>query len=264
MIELAELPVLNWFMRPVYRSMFLRNRWLNLYSGVFDSFAAAQASAPPARAVGYDNAASAGLYRERIRALRASDFPSLFWMQRLIQGGARRVFDLGGHFGISYYALALRSELPSDLDWCVYDVPAVVTSGREYAAQHDADGRLRFTGDRQGADGADVLLASGALQYLDYSLAELLRTLSRPPRELVICQTPLHPSLSFFTLQSMGTAFCPYRVSAEPRFVAELAELGYHVVDRWESLEKRCRIPFRPGYSLDRYTGLVLRRAVGD
>lgn len=261
MIEAAQLPVLDVLVRPIYERIFVRNRWRDLYRGVYPSFAAARASAPAVRPVGYDHAATARLYRDRPRNLRASDYPVMFWIASLIEAGCRRVFDLGGHFGITYYALGQRMRVPDDLDWCVHDVPAVVASGREYAETNDPLRRLRFSERREDADGADVLLAGGVLQYLDYTLADLLGRLAHLPRYLVIGQVPLHPSRSFFTLQSIGSAFCPYRVTAEPEFVASLETLGYVALDCWESREKSCRIPGTRGYSVERYQGFCFRRA---
>lgn len=260
LIEAAQLPGVATLTRPFYERVFVRNRWRDLYRGVYPSFAAAQQSAPRSRPIGYDHEATARLYRDRPRNLRASDFPVMFWMASLLGAGCRRVFDLGGHHGISYYAMGQRMRLPADVDWCVHDVPAVVASGREHARTHDPSGRLRFTEQREDADDADVLLAGGVLQYLDYTLADLLGRLARPPRYLVIGQVPLHPERSFFTLQSIGTAFCPYRVTAEGEFIASLEALGYACIDRWQSHEKRCRIPGERGYSVDYYQGFCFRR----
>ena len=76
----------------------------NLYRGIFPTFAQAQASAPHTRPVGYDNAGAADLYRERTRRVYPSDYPAMFWLDRLFQEGATSVFDIGGHIGIGYYA----------------------------------------------------------------------------------------------------------------------------------------------------------------
>ena len=48
----------------------------NLYRGVFPSFEAAQASAPPGKPIGYDNPTAAALYEERTRRVYPSDYPS--------------------------------------------------------------------------------------------------------------------------------------------------------------------------------------------
>ena len=78
------------------------------------------------------------------------------------------------------------------------------------------------------------------------------------PRHLLVNRLPLHPHESFFTLQSTGFAFCPYRVQSEARFVVSLAALGYSVVDHWNVPELSCQIPFAPERSFKGYQGFAL------
>jgi putative methyltransferase (TIGR04325 family) len=70
---------------------------------------------------------------------------------------------------------------------------------------------------------------------------------------------PLHPQYHYWTVQSIGTAFCPYRIQHSETFFSDLARLGYRVEDRWENLEKECWVAFEPEHSLDRYHGAALR-----
>src|SRR5687767_3135870 len=65
----------------------------NLYRGVFATFEEAQASAPQGKPIGYDNQAAADLYLERTRRVYPSDYPVMFWLEKLFQAGARTVFD---------------------------------------------------------------------------------------------------------------------------------------------------------------------------
>ena len=232
----------------------------NWYRGVFASFDEAQASAPATRPVGYDHPVTAELYRERTRRVYISDYPVMFWLARLFETGAASVFDIGGHIGIGYYAYQRYLSYPEAMRWRVLDVPAVNASGAEYAKEHDARGRLGFTAEPKDADGYDIVFASGSLQYLRYTLAELLGSLRQPPRHLVINLMPIHMSESFFTLQNMGAAYCPYRITAEREFVDGLKALGYALRDRWENPDRRCEIAFRPEHSLDRYFGFCFSR----
>lgn len=232
----------------------------NWYRGVFPTFAAAAASAPPTRPLGYDHEATAELYRERTRRVYISDYPVMYWLARLFETGAASVFDIGGHIGIGYYAYQRYLGYPDALRWRVLDVPAVNASGAAWAKEHDPAGRLGFTAVPEDADGHDILFASGSLQYLDYTLADLLARLQRPPRHLLINLMPIHMSESFFTLQNMGAAYCPYRITAEREFIDGLKGLGYTLRDRWENPDRRCRIAFHPGHSLDRYFGFCFSR----
>lgn len=232
----------------------------NLYRGVFETFAEAAASAPATRPSGYDNPAAAELYRDRTRRVYPSDYAAMFWLDRLFREGAASVFDIGGHIGIAYYAYRKYLDYPADLRWRVLDVPAVVESGRAFAAEHDRERRIDFTSEPADIDGHDVVFASGSLQYLDYTLAELIGKSARPPRHLLVNLMPIHMTESFFTLQNMGAAFCAYRITSERDFLGPLRALGYTLRDRWENVDRRCRIAYRPEHSLDRYFGFCFSR----
>lgn len=260
--RMARIPGIRRFLEARFERRFAsevpdRGNW---YRGVYVTFAEARAHVPAARPIGYDHAETAALYRDRTRRVYPSDYPVMFWLARCFAGGARSVFDLGGHIGIGYYAYRRYLDYPEGLRWLVHDVPAVNASGIAHARDHDPERRLGFTASATDADGTDVLFASGSLQYLDYTLPDLLARLANPPRTLLLNLVPVHPTKGFFTVQNMGTAFCPYRISAERPFVDGIKATGYTLRDRWENLEKACRIAFEPEHSLDRYFGFCFER----
>ena len=78
---------------------------------------------------------------------------------------------------------------------------------------------------------------------------------------MILNLTPLHERHSFFTLQSVGTAFCPYRITSAPSFLASFDELGYALVDQWDNPDKKCTIPFFPEHSVDGYHGFYFKRS---
>lgn len=259
--RLARLPGIRQGLEAWYERRFSQVTPLgNLYRGVFANFVDAQSSAPLTRPCGYDNPDSAELYRERTRRVYASDYPVMLWLSKLFKTGNASVFDLGGHIGIAYYAYQRYIDYPHAIHWCVFDVPAVNVAGMTWAEVHDPHRRLTFTGQRADADGMDILLASGSLQYLDYTLAELLASLERPPVHLIVNLMPIHMSESYFTVQNMGTAYCPYRITAEREFIDGLKARGYSLRDRWENPDRHCHIPFYPVHSLDRYFGFYFGR----
>lgn len=241
-----------------YERTFARQERTNLYRGVFPSFDAAARSAPATKPIGYDNAAAAEMYGEADRAT-LRDYPALFWLRHALDAGHRSVFDLGGHVGIKYYAFRDLLALAPSVDWLVCDVPAVVARGAELAARRDSQRQLHFTSDWHALARADVLFASGSIQYLETPLAAMLAASPSRPPTIIINNAALHPSRSFFTLNSIGTAFCPYRVQAEPEFRAELGALGYRQLDRWES-PRAFRIPFEPDYDMDQFVGMAFER----
>ncbi len=231
----------------------------NLFRGVFETADAARAAIPREAPVGYDNAESAGLYAIRSRP-DAYDYAPMFWLKRAIDEGARRIFDVGGHVGLKWYAFRDAIGYPPDLRWTVCDVPAVIDEGARIARERGVDAQLRFTGDYADLAGCDVLFASGALQYLPMSLGDWLRGLPAMPSRIVLNTTPLHPDREFFTVNSTGAAFCPYRVMREGALVGALRGLGFKAVDRWVNVGKTLTIPFEDGYDLPEYRGMYLVR----
>lgn len=259
-LYLMELPALRPISERMRRNLFRRPyRVENDYYGVYPTFAAAQEAANALSTASipasYDTEAAGRLYRGHMRRIRASDYPLVFWLGRLLADGRRRVFDLGGHIGVSYYGFSDYLDYPSDLTWTIHDVPAVMAAGRKWAAGHDARRQLSFTDDPAGADGQDVLVSTGALQYLEYTLPELLQRLHAKPPHVLVNLTPMHPSRSFFTLQNLSIAICPYRVMSVVEFTEGMQALGYRVVDHWQSPERHLRVPFEPGCTVDSYHG---------
>ncbi|HEY9131769.1 MAG TPA: TIGR04325 family methyltransferase [Dyella sp.] len=233
----------------------------HIYRGVYPTFDEAQASIPVERTSGYDNNVSAELYRERTRRIFINDYPMIYWLGRIFSEGARAVFDIGGHIGIAYYAYQRHLHYPDGLRWTVQDVPAVNAAGEQWAHEHDKQRRLSFAPDVSQASGSEVLFAAGSLQYLSYTLAEALQSLQRRPRYLLLNSVPVHPRMSYFTVQNMGVTCCPYRVTSERHFLDALIDLGYVLQDRWENPQRHCTVPFHPELSLDRYFGFAFRAA---
>jgi putative methyltransferase (TIGR04325 family) len=253
-----RLPVIKGLRKAASDKAFEANTERNMFRGVFDTFAAAQASAPATRPVGYDNPDSAGLYLKRLR-IDEHDYPAMFWIARSFAEGMRRVVDIGGAVGIKYYAFGKFIDLPDGIMWRVIDVPAVAQRGREFAQTRPSPG-LEFSDNILDSDGVDVLFASGALQYLPETLPELLARLTRKPRRILINTTPIHANRSFFTLNSIGTAFCPYRVQGHDTFVDGVKSHGYRMRDEWRNIGKALQIPFDPEHSLQDYTGFCFDR----
>ncbi|MEP6634057.1 MAG: methyltransferase, TIGR04325 family [Luteimonas sp.] len=260
--DVAELPGIRWLAKPLYRRAFNRPcRNGNAYYGIYTTYAEAKAAAPPALPTTFDVAGAGGMYQDRHQQIRVSDYPMVYWLRRLLDAGERRIFDLGGHIGVSYYGFQDYLDYPSDMRWLIHDVPAVVEAGRIHAERNDAAGLLQFTHQRCDADGHSVLVTSGALQYLEYTLPEFLQSLQDAPAHVLVNLTPMHRQRSFFTLQNIGKAVLPYRISAVPEFVTAMENLGYVKQDQWHSTERHLRIPFEPACSIDGYQGFYFRKS---
>lgn len=247
-----RLPPMRALSAWLHRREFAANAGGNLFSGRYRSVAEAAAAAPPSRPLGYDNDASTNLYSERIRP---ADYPAIYWLSQAFAAGARHVFDLGGHTGVKYLAFRRIGALPDGLDWTVCDVPAVIEAGRRRADEEGVAARLRFTTERADLAAADVLFASGAIQYLEESPGAMLARLGVRPRWIVLNTSAVHPSLSYVTLNGIGTAFCPYRVQSRQSLVDELKALGYRRRDEWECPGKALEVPGHPELHVPAYKG---------
>lgn len=246
----------NWNVYRVYRRITNRRRNLNRYSGVFQTFEEARAAAPSGRQVGYDSAELASWYRERLGRVFVEDYPLLFWLQRLLPE-LKHVFDFGGHVGLHYFGWGTKLQWPKSLKWTVSEVPAVVDSGRVLAKERGAT-QLDFTTRPEDADGADLFLASGSLQYLPPGfLPSLLGGLKRRPKHVLLSKLPVHPERDFVTLQDAHLTFHPYTVVSHGRLVESLSALGYRLVDEWQSHEHNCSIMLQPELDVPAYTGAL-------
>jgi putative methyltransferase (TIGR04325 family) len=259
--ELAELPLVRHFAKPIYRRRFQQRSVDDIsYFGAFDSFTQALAQVPPTVASSYDIEAAKHWYRERHDRIRVSDYPVVYWLSQLFASGQHWLFDLGGHTGVSYYGFRHYLKYPDRLRWVIHDTPAAMSAGREWATEHDPHGQLAFADSPEDADAQQILLTCGALQYLDYTLPELLARLATPPAHVLINLVPMHPGKAYVTLQNMGVAICPYRVMAVPAFVADMKALGYDMIDHWQSRERNLRVPFEPACTIGSYHGFYFRR----
>ncbi len=251
--RLGELPLYRSRRRKAFDRLFESAEGVHLFRGVFPSFEAAAASAPATRPVGYDNEDSSSLYLKRLN-LDPYDHPAMFWLAASIHEGMRSIVDIGGSVGIKYFAFRNFIDYPADLQWRVVEVSAAVQLGREFTASKNAP-HLDFSDDMASLDGRDVLFASGSLQYLPQALPDLLMGLKVKPRRIVVNTTPIHPTLSFFTLNSIGSAFCPYRVQSLESFVEGVRRCGYKLRDQWQNTGKSMNLPFNPECSVPHYSG---------
>lgn len=255
--RLSSKAPLHWVAQRQARQAFLKNRSRNLFLGVHASWDEAVAAARMHGTAGYDNTASAAMYDSRIR-MDAHDYPSLYWLTRSLQDGMKGVFDVGGAIGIKFLAFSEPLRPFQDLIWRVCDVPAMVAHGRELATARGDGTRLEFTDQFAQGEGLDILFASGVLQYLPYTLGEALARFRRLPRRIVINTAAIHPEHDFFTVNSIGTAYCPYRVQTQAALVRGLNSLGYRIRDNWINPGKLLTIPCLPEYSLQHYSGFCL------
>ena len=257
-LRLRGLPVTPArILRSLRRRLLERLDPVNSFRGVYESFADAERAAPPVKPLGYDSADSATWYLNKHEKVLLEDYPVLFWLRSAFDD-SHSVFEIGGHVGVAYYGFAQVLPYPPDLNWTICDVPTIVAAG-EALARDRGRTNLRFVTSPAQAEGADIVLACGALQYVDSpGLAETIASFRVQPRHVLVNTTPLYDGAAFITLQNIGSAYCPYRVFNRREFVRSLEVIGYSLVDTWQK-ERAFRIPRHPDRSFDHYSGFYFR-----
>jgi putative methyltransferase (TIGR04325 family) len=228
--------------------------------GVFETFEAAMQSAPETKTIGYDNLELAQRYKQVLEeqsGVASFDYPVLFWLNSLFGKECTRVFDFGGNVGTHYYSYSKYLIYPQDLKWLICEVPAIVQVGLEIAQSCTVQ-ELDFTTRLEDADGSDIFVASGVIQYVN-NFAQSLSAIKQKPKHLLINRLPLHEGDQFVTLQNGGKVFYPQYVFNKTRFIDTLENMGYKLVDIWEDRVDACMIPFHPDHSVSVYSGLYLR-----
>lgn len=258
---LADSPPLLRLRKRLFNLRFSAAPGRGLCRGVYRSFEEAARATPVTRPQGYDHPAAAQMYDDRRTRLYPTDYPPLFWLSQLVAANqCRTLVDFGGHHGLSYYAYSRYLDFPEGLRWVVSDVPAVVARGRMLAATEDKAQKLSFVDALSQAPAADVFFANGSLQYLQEPLVVLLQQMATMPPHVILNMLPVHAVQDYFTVQEIGTAFCPYHIRSEPQLLADMQGAGYECVDKWENPTKRCIIGFDPAHSVEPYYGYYFRR----
>jgi putative methyltransferase (TIGR04325 family) len=233
---------------------FAHGRPLNGYSGVFGSHEEARKAISSNRKIGYDYDEMGEIDQARVGTLNFQDYPVLFWLQTFY-ADIRTIFDIGGHCGELYYAYRKYIHFPKNFIWRIFDVPAVIASGKKLATTLSASA-LEFTTKPLDMEGADMVLASGSLQYLPEGfLPSVVGKLQKKPRHVIVHRTPLHGERSFVTIQATGPVFCPYTIAHRQTLIDQMTALGYTVVDSWTT-KRVLEVPFHPECRLDTYSGI--------
>jgi putative methyltransferase (TIGR04325 family) len=227
------------------------------YRRLFPSFAQAEAVARSYLDAGHDSMDNAHNHLNQVRAARPSDYATLFYMN-IIMKKAASIFDLGGNVGNLFYCFAQYLDFPQELRWTVYDVPEMLEVGRQLALERH-EHRLRFTDSFQDAEGADVFLASGSSHYFESSLPELIRSLKRRPKYVILNRSPLTNRPPVVTIQDARTYLAVCKIHNVDEIVRGFESLNYICVGSWDAPDLSLGIPFYPEYSVRAYRGLFFR-----
>lgn len=229
-----------------------------LFTGVFSTYELAQEHIPQIYRVGWNNKESARLWLHQYDMIQPTAYSAFFWIHEILKENDTLV-DYGGSIGLSYYGYTERTALPKGVTWNVVEVPRIAQTGRELAAKNHA-ASLIFYDDLLKAPASTLLFSAGTIQYVNDGVPGFLEKLSFLPKHIIINKLPLiDDTPSFWTIQNFGASISPYRIYNRDEFLQYFKGFGYHIVDGWEVPDLSCDIPFHPGHTISRMTGLYLR-----
>lgn len=220
---------------PVFSALSRLKRWSPRQParlGAFPDRAAALAGVPRGQIPTYNHADVAALNFQLMCRVRVWDYPVMFWLEKLHKPGLG-ILDAGGHFATKY--IAFRGKLRLDqVNWTVFDLSETVRAALAAQQRGEVPHEVSFISDLANAPQADLLLASGLLNYLDIPFPELLSRLPNRPEHILLNKVATRDGPSVTTLERIGPAHVPYQIRCLTDFEAELAQAGYRIVDRWE------------------------------
>jgi putative methyltransferase (TIGR04325 family) len=225
--------------------------------GLFKTIEEARKAIPAGTKIGFNHPEMAAYCSGMMNISLPSDYASMFWLSSLMREDLR-ILELGGNIGITYYSFGRVMTWPKGLTWRICDLPEINRAGTAIA-QEKGITALSFADKIDEAEEADIFLSFGTLQYLETDLATILATMRKMPAHLIINRTPLTEGSAYVTLQHLGAVVCVYRIFNRNIFINSLSELGYRIVDGWESPETSCHVRYHPETLVHPYSGLYLK-----
>jgi putative methyltransferase (TIGR04325 family) len=255
---IKELPPVLALRKRRYKRSFATNA-VNRFRGVYQSFEQALAAAPETKAKGFDVQEFNGYFDNRRGKIFLYDYPFLYWLYRILRHDSF-VFDIGGNTGVHFISYRHRLPYWEKLRWEVCEVPVIVEAGKRFAENENLSDRLTFTSEFKDAEGKDILLTAGTIQYIDKSLTDILSALDNPPQHILINKLPLYDGKPYVTLQNGGVNFIAQKVFNRDQFLGEFRELGYQLVDEWIDNSRSCRVPFHPELDVPTFRGIYMSK----
>jgi putative methyltransferase (TIGR04325 family) len=224
------------------------------YRRPFATLDDARQSIAQAPADGHSTTRNCALHAGMSTKPRPSDYSAFYYLSEPAKD-CKRVFDLGGNVGNLFYYYPSFVPFPRDLEWTVLDLPDVMAEGRRLATQRSATA-LQFTERFSDADGADLLIVSGSMHYLNAPLSDMISDLKRRPRYVLINRTPLTDGAAFATIQDAVEFRVACMVSNRSNILQLFASLGYRLVGDWDAAELSVPLPLHPKQTVHAYSGL--------
>ncbi len=207
---------------------------------------------------GYNDEDVAQVNAELMRKTTVWDYPVIYWINEVFSEGMH-LLDAGGHFGSKY--IAFGDLCPIDrLHWIVYDLPITISLARAAQEKQELPAEIVFQDHLSEVGSVDVLLASGLLQYLDISLAELVGELDSPPKYILLNKVATRCGPSIVTLEKIGPGRVPYQIRNQVEFEKGLTEMGYVIRDQWDIPSLSHVVSTHPGLGPSVSRGYFLER----
>ncbi len=241
-----------------------RSRITISYRGIYQSFEQARKSIP-ATAQDYDNANRiSSEYKTQERkvtecSFRNHDYPLLFWLSKVLNK-ATGVIELGGSIGQFYYSAKRLVDFPENFQWQIAELPEAVSLGTELA--HGCNEKqLSFIDSGQIANSApaNIFISSGAIQYINQNLVDILVSLPSMPEYILIHDLPVHSKQSFWTTQRLEYCEVAYHVYFLDKFLEDLKKLGFELIAQWDWL-RPMEIPFHKEFNLKSLQGFYFKK----
>jgi putative methyltransferase (TIGR04325 family) len=206
---------------------------------------------------GHDNLDYNNLHLEISIHAEPSDYPVLFYLERLLPG-TTRLLDFGGSVGNLFYCYKKYITFREDLIWTVFDLPGVVERGKSIGSQKGAQ-QIKFTHDMSEVDGCDIMLASGSAHYFDEPIAKYLPNLKMKPPHVIVNRSPFTEGDPFAVIQQGWSWQIPCKIHNRLEFIKAFEDVGYRLVDNWQAPEKSIVIPGYPDRSIKSYSGFYFQ-----
>jgi putative methyltransferase (TIGR04325 family) len=229
---------LNLSTLPGYRQLrhsgmldFIAGKEFGHYRGRFRTSEEVRSSLPVSRRATYDDESLVSIGIESYSKIHIFDWPVVGFLQKLLrQNRLRTVTDFGGHVGVKFYAYRDMLDLPDDFRWQVVEVPAMVKEGRRRVPEGvDA---LCFFERLEETEPCDVLLCSGSLQYVDWTIEEIIDRLPRKPSMVFVNKVPVSNGQGFFTMETFVKSL-PCHIFGNDELEKTRQRLGYKLETNW-------------------------------
>jgi putative methyltransferase (TIGR04325 family) len=225
------------------------------FRGTFASLAEAEAYVGHYLPTGHAHPGEHELQVAKAETTRESDYPVLFFLSRSPE--LRTVFDLGGGIGNLFYVLDRHLRFPKELVWTIQDLPIKKQPALSFA-KLKSESRVAFTDDFSAASGVDLFIVVGALHFFEQPLSDLLCTLDKLPKHVIVNRTPFSHAQDIVTVQDYGDWVFPCKLHSVTKLVSGMQLLGYELIASWPVYERKLNVPLYPEYA-EPYYGFYFR-----